>query len=193
MLKWLAEGVGRGLELSVSSETPKDVSVLLNMLLSMMGEGYVEMALDAALDAAIPQEYGKTEPDLSYLPSLRTAISITHLMMTCINTVLIPLAAGNITVRRDMEKKTNLAINRIEDKINAVEQKTVDVALAWVGRILSGQKKNDFRPKEGAMDGGAAWLEMLQTPVGSQGADMILPIFYLPLIIYPTCINNFYG
>lgn len=47
MLKWLAEGVGRGLELSPSSETPKDVQNLLNLLLTHMGEIYLETALDA--------------------------------------------------------------------------------------------------------------------------------------------------
>lgn len=47
MLKWLAEGVGRGLELSGGSETPRDVSALLNLLLANMGEIYVETALDA--------------------------------------------------------------------------------------------------------------------------------------------------
>ena len=47
MLKWLAEGVGRGLELGGGSETAKDVSALLNLLLANMGEIYVETALDA--------------------------------------------------------------------------------------------------------------------------------------------------
>jgi hypothetical protein len=47
MLKWLAEGVGRGLELSPSNETPKDVQSLLNLLLTHMGEIYLETALDA--------------------------------------------------------------------------------------------------------------------------------------------------
>jgi hypothetical protein len=174
MLKWLAEGVGRGLELSVSSETPKDVASLLNLLLLMMGESYVDVALDAALEAAAAQESTKTEPDFSYLQSLRAAISITHLTLTCINTVLIPLAANNVTIRRDMEKKANLAVSRVEDKVNALEQRTIDVALAWVGKLLGGQKKNDFRPKEG--DSSTAWLEMLQTPVGF--------IFFPPCMTY---------
>lgn len=47
MLKWLAEGVGRGLELSTSSETPKDMQILLNLLLRQMGEIYLETALEA--------------------------------------------------------------------------------------------------------------------------------------------------
>ncbi|KAL2840150.1 exocyst complex component Sec10-like protein [Aspergillus pseudoustus] len=161
MLKWLAEAVGRGLELSVSSETPKDMLTLLNLLHSIMGEGYLEVCLDATLEAATAQESGKAEPDFSYLPAVRDAISIANLMVMCINTLLIPLAASSVTTRREMEKKTNLATIRIEDKINTTEQKVIDLTLIWVNKILSSQKKNDFRPKEGDS---TAWLEKLQTP-----------------------------
>ncbi|KAL1960700.1 hypothetical protein VTO42DRAFT_6530 [Malbranchea cinnamomea] len=189
MLKWLAEGVGRGLELSVGSDTAKDVSALLNMLLSVMVEGYVELALDAALDSANAQESSKSEPDFAYLTSLRTAISITHLMMTCVNTVLIPLAAGNFTIRRDMEKKMSFAMNRIEEKVNAIEQKTIDVALAWIARVLSGQRKNDFRPKEAA-DGGSSWLEMLQTPTCASISGFLTRIHNVALTSLPTSGSN---
>ncbi|PYH44793.1 exocyst subunit SEC10 [Aspergillus saccharolyticus JOP 1030-1] len=161
MLKWLAEAVGRGLELSMTSETPKDMLALLGLLLSMMGEGYIEVCLDAALDVATSQESGRTEPDLGYIPAIRNAISIANLMVMCINTLLIPLAAGSITVRREMEKKTNLITIRIEEKINSIEQKVIDATLTWVSKLLSGQKKNDFRPKEGD---NTTWLERLQTP-----------------------------
>ena len=47
MLKWLAEGVGRGLELSGGGDMPKDVAALLSLLLTNMGELYLETALDA--------------------------------------------------------------------------------------------------------------------------------------------------
>ncbi|KAJ5915277.1 hypothetical protein N7454_011031 [Penicillium verhagenii] len=160
MLKWLAEAVGRGLELSVNADTHKDVSALLNLLLLTMGEGYVDVCLDAALEAATAQESGKNEPDFGYLTSVRTTISITTLMVMCVNAVLLPLAAGSITTRRDMEKRTSQATVRFEDKINTIEQKTIDATLAWVSRLLSGQRKNDFRPREGD---NATWLEMLQT------------------------------
>jgi exocyst complex component 5 len=83
-------------------------------------------------------------------------------MIMCINTVLIPLAASNLTVRREMEKTTNLAVNRMEEKTNNVMQRTIDVILVYVGKLLAAQKKSDFRPKD---DGVAGWLEMLQTPV----------------------------
>jgi hypothetical protein len=162
MLKWLAEAVGRGLELGANSETPKDVSALLSLLLSSMGEGYVEVCLDAVLESATSQESARAEPDFGYLTVVKSIISITNLMVMCIQTLLIPLATPSITVRREMEKKTNAATLRIEDKINAIEQKVIDTALMWISKLLSGQKKNDFRPKEGD---NAAWLEMLHTPV----------------------------
>ncbi|KAN0085013.1 Exocyst complex component Sec10-like protein [Elaphomyces granulatus] len=160
MLKWLAEGVGRGLELNVGSETPKDVAMLLHLLLTMMSEGYVEASLDASLDMTTSLESAKSEPDFSYLHNLHPAISITHLMIMSINTVLVPLVAGSITIRREMEKKTNFATTRVEEKINTIEQRTVDGALAWVSKLLSSQKRNDFRPREGD----TALLELLQTP-----------------------------
>ncbi|KAI9832302.1 MAG: Exocyst complex component 5 [Thelocarpon superellum] len=163
MLKWLAEGVGRGLELSGGSETPKDVSALLQLLLANMGELYVETSLDAANDLAASQESSKTEPDLSYLPNLGSAISIMQLMITCIHTVLIPLAASNLTVRRDMEKQTNQTIARMEEKTNSIIQRTVDVVLAWLGKVLATQGRNDFRPKDGAL-GTGGFLELMQTP-----------------------------
>ena len=47
MLKWLAEAVGRSLELSGANETAKDVSALLDLLLINMGEIYLETALDS--------------------------------------------------------------------------------------------------------------------------------------------------
>ncbi|KAL4901016.1 hypothetical protein BDW74DRAFT_87364 [Aspergillus multicolor] len=161
MLKWLAEAVGRGLELSMNNETPKDMLALLNLLLLVMGEGYLEVCLDAALEAAATQESGKIEPDFAFLPAVRDTISIANLMVMCINTLLIPLAAGSVTIRRDMEKRTSLATIRVEEKVNMIEQKVIDITLIWVSKFLSGQKKNDFRPKEGDS---TAWLEKLQTP-----------------------------
>ncbi|MCJ1312864.1 Exocyst complex component 5 [Agyrium rufum] len=164
MLKWLAEAVGRGLELSGGNETPKDVSALLNLLLLHMGSLYVETSLDGANEAAASQENSKSEPDLSYLENLDSAIAIMHLMSTCIKTVLLPLAAANITIRREMEKNTNLTMSRLEDKVNSIMQKTIDVVIAWVIKLLASQKKTDFRPRDDGLIGSGSWLEQLQTP-----------------------------
>lgn len=137
------------------------------MLVTSMGQVYVETALDAANDQALVQESSKTEPDLTYFPSLRPAITITNLMNRFINTVLIRLAESNTTVRRDMEGKTKEAVKRMEDKTSTIVQKTIDVVVSWVTKILAGQKKLDFRPRDADLDigrDGTSYLEQLQTP-----------------------------
>jgi hypothetical protein len=157
MLKWLAEGVRRALELGSGSDTPKDVSALLNLLLTSMGQVYIETALDAAADQATSQETSKTEPDMSYLPSLQPAITITNIMSRFINTVLIRLAESNTTVRRAMEIQTKSGVERIESKTNSIIRSTITVVLNWVTKLLAGQKKADFRPKDSDL------IETLQT------------------------------
>lgn len=161
MLKWLAEGVGRGLELAGGgNETPKEIRELLHLLISNMGEVYLETALDAAIDSAAAAESNpKVEPHLSYITDLRTAVSVLHLMLTTIQVLLLPLAATNLTIRRDLEKGTNTFTDRMESKIDAVLQRTIDAALAWTSRLLSGQKKADFKPKDDAN----LQLDQLQT------------------------------
>ena len=87
------------------------------------------------------------------------------LMDTCIRTVLIPLASANVTIRRDMEKTSTTAIDRMEEKVNSIMQRTIDVVLVWVNKLLAGQKKSDFRPRDDMLaGGGGTWLEQLQTP-----------------------------
>ena len=101
---------------------------------------------------------------MSYLIGLRSAISILQLMGTCIRTVLIPLASANLTIRREMEKTSSLAMNRLEEKINSIMQRTIDVVIAWISKLLARQLKTDFRPRDDTL-GEGAWLEQLQTPV----------------------------
>lgn len=162
MLKWLAEGVRRALELGGGSETPKDVSALLNLLLTSMGQVYVETALDAAADQALTQETIKTEPDLQYFPSLQPAITITNIMSRFINTVLIRLAEANTTVRRGMELQTKAGVERIETKTNNIIRSSITVIVNWVIKLLAGQKKPDFRPKDS--DAGPGYIDALASP-----------------------------
>ncbi|KAI8940110.1 hypothetical protein NX059_003825 [Plenodomus lindquistii] len=148
MLKWLAEGVGRGLELSPSSETPKDVQILLNLLLRQMGEMYLETALEAAQDHAALQENLKTPPDLTHLPSLHVITTILHLLQQTVTTILLPLCAPNLTIRRELEKTSNSTMATLEAKLSNILNLTLTASLNWVSRLLSQQKKTDFRPKD---------------------------------------------
>lgn len=159
MMTWLAESVRRTLELGSPSDTPKDVAILLNLLMTNMGQVYVETALEAALERATSQENVKSEPDLSYLPSIRPAVTITSIMSRFTNTVLIRLAESNTTVRRSMEAQAKLGIEAIEKKTNNVMKSTMDVIINWVTKSLAQQKKLDFLPRD-ELD----LVESLQTP-----------------------------
>ncbi|KAL8821251.1 MAG: hypothetical protein Q9223_000676 [Gallowayella weberi] len=164
MLKWLAEAVGRGLELNGGNEAAKDVSVLLQILITNMAEIYLETALDADSDMAASQETAtKSEPDLSYVPTLRPAITIMHLLSTFIHTVLLPLAASNISIRKDMTRSTAQTLENLENKVNNVLQHSIDVILNWTSKLLTQQKKIDFRPKDDAAAPNT-YMELLQTP-----------------------------
>ncbi|KID87024.1 exocyst complex component Sec10 [Metarhizium guizhouense ARSEF 977] len=157
MLKWLAESVQRTLELGSQAETPRDVNVLLQLLLTNMGQLYVQTALEAADGQAALVENSKTEPDLTFLPTIRPAVTISAIMDRFITVVLIRLAESNTTVRKSMEAQRNMAIDAIEKKTNAVMKTSIDVITNYVTKSLSSQKKQDFRPK-------GAELEFLQTP-----------------------------
>ncbi|EMC93441.1 hypothetical protein BAUCODRAFT_240489 [Baudoinia panamericana UAMH 10762] len=162
MLKWLAEGVGRGLELAGGgNETPREIRELLHLLISHVGEIYLETALDAITETATTVESSRsTEPDLSFIADLRPTISVLHLMLTTIQLLLLPLASGNLTIRRDLDKQTNNFVEHMEGKIDLILQKVIDSALAWTSRLLSQQKKTDFRPR----DDTNLQLDHLQTP-----------------------------
>ncbi|BFZ62159.1 Exocyst complex component 5 [Saitoella coloradoensis] len=147
MIKWHAESIGRTVELSSSLETAKDARTLLSVLMEYVGKAYVETALDAALSEANAQDT-RSEPRLQYLQTIRIATSILQLLRSYIDTALIPLAASSLTLRREMANYTNNNIALLENKINNLVQKTIDIILAWVNALLARQKKTDFRPKE---------------------------------------------
>jgi len=161
MMTWLAESVRRTLEMGNASETPKDVNILLGLLLTTMGQVYIDTALEAALDVATSQENAKTEPELGYLPSVRPAVTITNIMNRFITTVLIRLAESNTTVRRSMEAQTKMGIESIEKKTNSIMKMTMDVVVNWVTKTLSSQKKTDFRPRDNDLEN---LVDSLQTP-----------------------------
>lgn len=156
MMKWLAESVQRTLELGSPSDTAKDMSMLLNLLITNMGQVYIETALEAAHAQAVSLENSKPEPDLSYMPEIRPAVTISAIMDRFITTVLIRLADSNTTVRKSMEAQKKMAMDSIEKKTNAVMKMTIDVITNWVSKTLSSQKKQDFRPRD-------VELESLQT------------------------------
>lgn len=159
MLKWMGESVGRCLELGGGSDSPRDVSAMLRLLITHMADIYVDSALDMASDSAISQENTKSEPDMAFIQDVQVAVSILKLMDTVVNPLLLTLARANVTVRRDMEKTFTTVVTRMEEKISAIRARTIDAALSWVAKLLGRQNRGDFRPKDDALG-----MEQLQTP-----------------------------
>jgi exocyst complex component 5 len=75
--------------------------------------------------------------------------------------MLLPLAGTNVTIQRTMSKTTASAITSLEEKTSLILHRTLDAALAWTSKLLSNQRKTDFRPRD---DSSAVDLLALQTP-----------------------------
>lgn len=120
-----------------------------------------------------------------------------HLFITCIRTMIVPLTSSNMVIRREIEANTTLVMNRMEERVNSIVQKTIDVALAWVSKLLATQKKNDFRPRDEGPNASSHWLETLQTPVRSspslnpwnaqtnRSIDLFIDIYVLGALSFP--------
>ena len=64
-------------------------------------------------------------------------------------------------------------MEKMEEKVNNIMQRSIDVVVTWVTKLLQRQIKTDFRPRDDALGGSSAWLEQLQTPVST--AFSLLP------------------
>jgi hypothetical protein len=69
---------------------------------------------------------GKAEPDLSPLGVLKPADLICHLWQRYIGTAILPLAGTSVSIRREMATFNTHNIIRMEGKVNAVVQKSLD-------------------------------------------------------------------
>lgn len=167
MLKWHAEAVGRSVELSSGQETARDALALMTVLFDFVVKDYVEIWLDRALDKLIASD-SRAEPDFECFPGIREATSISRLLFSYVDTVLIPLAGPNISVRREMLQRQVNNTGRINGKINALIQRTINSILAWFTTIASRQQKRDFKPREEDIN-----LATMQTQTNQQAVSFL--------------------
>lgn len=151
MLTWHAESVGRMIELSSPSEVPKNVFTLLKTLSESFCKGYIETALETSLAQFTSYDL-KAEPDMKPMAVIKTSDMAMHLWQRYVTTVIIPLAASSVTIRREMSIFNNHILVRIESKINAVAKKALECVLSWLNASLAKQKKLDFKPKNDELD-----------------------------------------
>jgi hypothetical protein len=102
----------------------------------------------SASDHAASQENMKTPPDVTHLPALHTLTTILHLLQTTTSTILLPLAAPNVTIRREIDKSVTATMATLESKLSNILNLTLTATLNWVTKCLAQQKKTDFRPKD---------------------------------------------
>ncbi|KAK4685100.1 exocyst complex component 5, partial [Tremellales sp. Uapishka_1] len=145
MLRWHAEAVGRVVELSASGDVAKNAFALSKVLAEAIGRSFIETALDSS--AAKLESDPKSEPDLSPLQVLKPADLICHLWQRYTATALLPLAGGNVAIRREMSTFNSNNVVRMEGKVNVVIQKALDGIIVWLTFLLTKQKKNDFKPR----------------------------------------------
>ncbi|ODO08976.1 hypothetical protein I350_02568 [Cryptococcus amylolentus CBS 6273] len=145
MLRWHAEAVGRCVELS-GGDVGKNALALLKVLSEAIGRSFVETSLDSSLVLLSSQD-PKTAPDLSPLQTLKATAGIHVLWQKYSGMAVVPLAGGNVGLRREMVGLGRHGVVRLEGKVNEVVQKGVDLILGHLAHILTKQKKNDYKPK----------------------------------------------
>ncbi|WVQ74124.1 hypothetical protein IAR50_003715 [Cryptococcus sp. DSM 104548] len=145
MLRWHAEAVGRCVELS-GGDVGKNALALLKVLSEAIGRSFVETSLDSTLVLLSSQD-PKSTPDLAPLANLKATAGIHVLWQKYSGMAVMPLAGGNVGLRREMAGLGRHGVLRVEGKVNEVVQKGVDLILGHLAHILTKQKKNDYKPK----------------------------------------------
>lgn len=171
MLKWHAEAIGRTVELTSGVEIARDALALMVLLFDFVARDYMETWLDRALDDLIAADT-RIEPEFLCFPGIRDATAISRLLYSYVDTVLIPLAGTNLSIRREMLQRQQSNTKRLDGKINALVQRTIDAVLNWFQSILSRQKKADYKPREEDMMN----IANMQTQTNSQAQAFLFRV-----------------
>lgn len=103
----------------------KNAFALSKVLSESIIRSYVETSLDSSLFQFEHQD-SKTEPDLAALHALKPADMICQLWQRYTSTAMVPLASSAQAIRREMTTYNQHNVVRMEDKVNAVVQKSID-------------------------------------------------------------------
>ncbi|KAG4304911.1 hypothetical protein PORY_001586 [Pneumocystis oryctolagi] len=147
ILKWHAEAISRVVELFPQNELAKDSFSILKVLFDYVFINYLDTSLETIFDI-IDSYDGKNEPELKYFEELKQMTIIIHLLSTYLNTIVLPVVSFSLTLRRDILISANNSISDVENKINLIIEKSIDIIINWISVLLSKQKKNDFKPKD---------------------------------------------
>lgn len=148
LLRWHAEALGRSVDLTVTSEVPKNTFTLLRVLTDAYLKSYVEAALETATVQMFAYEARSAAlPDLHVLHTVRHVEQLLALWQHYVQTAVLPLAAPSVTIRRETVIYNNHNMLRVEGRCEALLQKLADNVLAFLAAQLATQKKNDYLPR----------------------------------------------
>ncbi|ODQ68475.1 hypothetical protein NADFUDRAFT_81429 [Nadsonia fulvescens var. elongata DSM 6958] len=143
ILRSVTESVKRVLELSNPGEASTEASDILDILLELVGKGYIEITVDMVI-SQLSQDAKSTDVDLGYFKSIRKVTISVFLLSQLVNTTLLPLANSSPTIKKQMVILMNTYLLRLEERINTCMQSYADFFNIRVAHILSKQKKRDY-------------------------------------------------
>ena len=141
--------IERAKELCSAIELPELVLRLFKVQLSMLGNAYIEAALDITLEQLAAARDSKAAPPLvTVLESIQAASSIVHLMQKHFQEEVLPCLAHSAAAHREAMLAKNRVLATVEVLINSCLDFLLYGVFQAFGRILAKQKKADYRPKE---------------------------------------------
>ncbi|KAI8455200.1 exocyst complex component Sec10-like protein [Phakopsora pachyrhizi] len=101
LLTWHAESMGRMIELSASSNLPKNLFGLLKALTENFCKAYIKTWLETCQSQLLSQDQ-KFEPDLRALTVIKLVDLAMNLWQRYLNNFFMTLSSSSVTVRREL-------------------------------------------------------------------------------------------
>lgn len=88
-------------------------------------------------------------PDFRFLSVIESSMTAMKTLEAFFQTKLSENMHKDLKKFESLNMKMSLIRNRMEDQLNHLLQKFLDLSMGWISMLLSNQKKSDFRPGDG--------------------------------------------
>ncbi|KAJ3109202.1 Exocyst complex component 5 [Phlyctochytrium planicorne] len=152
LIKMHLESAKRCKELSKQSVHAKNSGALFKKFVDIAGIKYIQVAVELAAEEVLTTD-AKSEPEIDRALNVVCVTSeALQLIQLHFQTCVIPTVSSSPSAHREAIIIKNEFMSSIEDILNQLLQKQIEMILAWLASILSKQKKVDFRPKDEAFE-----------------------------------------
>ncbi|KAI8448890.1 exocyst complex component Sec10-like protein [Phakopsora pachyrhizi] len=132
--------------LSASRNLPKKVFGLLKALTENFCKAYIKTGPETCQLQLLIQ-YPKFKPDLRAFKVIKLVDLVMNLWQRYLNNVFMTLSSSSVTVRRELLNYSHNILVPIEDKINTIVQRALELKITWLGACLNEQKKLGMKIK----------------------------------------------